>query len=196
MKKQYLTLNSVQNLDEGNCENKQQETVYTVADDLKYIGKWIESLPKKLEDPLKEVQLYLSRIYQKNRKEALVELREKLASGASLKKMNLSNLNLRCFAFEEKNLSFANLRNANLTSANLKNANLEGAYLKNTTLLAADLVGARLYRANLQGTNLCGTLLDGVDLDGAVFNETKVCPQNRDLLTSLGICENRLIRIA
>jgi Pentapeptide repeats (8 copies) len=65
------------------------------------------------------------------------------------------------------NLFYANLSKADLSEADLGKANLSGANLSGANFIQANLVGAALSRANLSGANLGGANLVGADLTRA-----------------------------
>ncbi|ROT64595.1 BTB/POZ domain-containing protein KCTD9 [Penaeus vannamei] len=101
--------------------------------------------------------------------------------GVSLKRADLSKLDLRNINFKFADLSQCNLSGANLNGcclerANLCGANLEGAQLLNVRLLCANLESANLRscnfedpagtRSNCEGVNLRGAVLEGSMLAG------------------------------
>lgn len=101
-------------------------------------------------------------------------------SGANLKFVNLSGLDLRVANLSFANLQFvtmsgAELSGANLTGANLSDADVDHANLSGANLTSADLGRARFSRANLSFANLrCAhayeTGFAGANLTGANTN--------------------------
>ena len=94
------------------------------------------------------------------------------ASGYSMVRANLSNLDLRCVMMVEAKLTAADLSCADLTGANLSRSDLSLSNLTRAKLrwvdltyadlTSADLYGADLTRANLTGANLTRTNLSFV----------------------------------
>ena len=127
----------------------------------------------------------------------------------SLKKFDLTDVNLQCLSFaylslkevklnpnsldekwkqvwnivnnpqEKRNLRDADLWGANLSDANLRDADLEGADLIGANLIGADLRGANLEDADLLGADLRGANLRDTDLSGAYLMDTDLT--NADL---------------
>jgi hypothetical protein len=88
-------------------------------------------------------------------------------SGASLKEMFLSGVNLINVNLTDADLSFANLNWALLNESHFMRANLSNANLSLANLTEADLSFANLYKANLTKTNLTYAGLHGANLNRA-----------------------------
>ncbi|KAK3880787.1 hypothetical protein Pcinc_014739 [Petrolisthes cinctipes] len=139
----------------------------------------LESLVATREDPRE-----LEPLGRRHMVAALITTRhrdELRFQGVSLRKADLSRLDLRNINFKFADLSGCNLSGANMNGcclerANLSGANLEGAQMLNVRLVCANLEGANLRacnfedpagtRSNCEGVNLRGAVLEGSMLAG------------------------------
>ena len=112
----------------------------------------------------------------KNKEQVFTQEIDRLTQGISLegeekrgaiKRLNLSNLDLR-----EINFSNSNLNHVDLSGSELQNANFSNAILIHSIVLGANLQGVDLSRAELKINNLSGANLQGVNLCGAILIKT------------------------
>ncbi len=102
-------------------------------------------------------------------------------SGASLEKLNLTEVNLRRTYLDDLNGGFpieANLTNTNLTNANLTKADLTGANLTGANLSGANLNHAQLDYADLTDADFTGADLTRANLSYAKMGNTNFSNAN------------------
>ena len=95
------------------------------------------------------------------------DILDRVASGESLRGVNLVRADLTGLDLTGIDLTEANLRMADMTRADLKDARLTGCFLSGATLNQAKLVGANLVEASLIGVTLKRADLSRADLSGA-----------------------------
>lgn len=95
------------------------------------------------------------------------DILDRVASGESLRGLNLVRADLTGLDLTGIDLTEANLRMADMTRADLKDARLTGCSLSGAVLNQARLVGANLVEASLIGVMLKRADLSRADLSGA-----------------------------
>lgn len=95
------------------------------------------------------------------------DILDRVASGESLRGVNLVRADLTGLDLTGIDLTEANLRMADMTRTDLKDARLTGCFLSGATLNRAKLVGANLVEASLIGVKMEGADLSRADLSGA-----------------------------
>jgi uncharacterized protein YjbI with pentapeptide repeats len=95
------------------------------------------------------------------------DILDRVASGESLRGVNLVRADLSGLDLTGIDLTEANLRMADMTRADLKDSRLTGCFLSGAMLNRARLVGANLVEASLIGVMLKGADLSRADLSGA-----------------------------
>src|SRR5215216_5588437 len=95
------------------------------------------------------------------------EILDRVASGESLRGINLVRIDLSAMDLSHADLAESNLRMANLIRANLRDARLTGSFLSGALLNEATLVGANLVESSMIGAMLKDADLSRADLSGA-----------------------------
>ena len=88
---------------------------------------------------------------------------------ADLRSANLTRANLTSANLEDADLSKADLTNANLSSTDLSDADLTSADLISANLTSADLISAKLKKADLTNADLSNAVLTSAKLTEAVL---------------------------
>ncbi len=94
------------------------------------------------------------------------------AVNASLRKAQVSGVDLR-----DATLAYADLAGADLSGAVLDGADLEGAVLRGADLRGASFEAARLTHADLRNARIEGADFSGAELDNVVWPENTSCSE-------------------
>ncbi len=113
---------------------------------------------------------------------------EEPMTGFSLKKVNLTELNLVNHNSKEGyNLSYADLYRADLNGAHLFNIDLH-----NASLMKADLSNANLHCANLEDCNLLGVKLTNARIENVTWGKQILQEKNAMKASKEGDCEKMM----
>lgn len=104
----------------------------------------------------------------------ILSLRKVNLSGVDLSHANLSGADLRVAQLSRADLSGADLSGANLLRADLSGADLSGADLSKASLLRANLL-----RADVSGADLSGANLLRANLKGAIIEKEKLSAEQQ-----------------
>lgn len=130
----------------------------------------------------------LKKVLQQNTGKTLYQ-----TPASTLRRAEMSNLDLTGADLAGEDLSGASLDGATLSGAALARANLAGARLRGATLKEANLSGADLSGADLYGASLRGASLEGADLAGARLDGANMREANlQDAILSGATFGNRL----
>ena len=99
-------------------------------------------------------------------------------AGVELRKLDLSELDLKGVQLHDARLRDVNLKNtilygADLSGATLQRCDLSGAVLGEATLVDADLTGAEAMKIDLRSANLAGAVLDQAKMKSALLDDAK-----------------------